>query len=240
MEEERREKKYPFRLLLVELQRTAFSEEMERLFSEGRAKEKLPPVELYTYAGDVSRLPRYGISPFVFVLPGTSIGFTNGGVDHVYSRVMFPGCERNIRDKIRSSGPKTDLGQPYLPVGSAVVVRHPDHPNAVSTNGKRLPFFDTFLIAAPTMFLPRDVSSTRNAYHAFTAVLKVFASSADIPSDAPLICPALCCGYGRMDPRESARQMFRAYVDLFREEEKEKEKGREKEDREKKERRLCR
>jgi len=195
----------------VELRRTAFSEEIERLFARDIAQT--PGVDVRTYVGDISTMPRDGNSRFVFVSPGNSLGFMDGGIDRVYSRTMFPGCERSVKDKIRALGLTTDLGRPYLPVGSAVVVKHPEHPNFVDSVPS--PFPKTFLIAAPTMFLPHDVSSTRNAYHAFSAVSNVFASCSDIPSDAILVCPDLCCGYGRMDPRESARQVFQAYIDHY-------------------------
>jgi len=69
---------------------------------------------------------------------------------------------------------------------------------------------DAKLIAAPTMFLPHDVSGTRNAYHAFMAAL-CLASRLKVET---LVCPALCCGYGRMDPAESARQVRQAYHDF--------------------------
>ncbi len=92
----------------------------------------------------------------------------------------------------------TTLKRPYLPVGSAQVVSFDDRPDLV--------------ITAPTMFLPQDVHSTRNAYLAMRASLLVTAKWNSIHRRRirTLVIPPLGCGYGKMDVEESAKQILQA------------------------------
>ena len=144
---------------------------------------------------DVRDLP---ISPgTMFVSPANSIGFMDGGIDAAYM-AMFPGVQRAVQAQIRCLGKKTALGRYYLPVGSAVVV-------PVG--------FECALVSAPTMFLPHDVSATRNAYHAMMAALMAYAKHATCTR---LVATGLCCGYGKMDPVVSAGQVREAYDDFVR------------------------
>jgi len=140
--------------------------------------------------GDVCAVPTQGRA---FLSPANSIGFMDGGIDFAYSRVMFPGVERQVMAKIASLGRVTALGRPYLPVGSAIVVPRPREGSA--------------LVSAPTMFLPHDVSDTQNARHAFTAAL----AATENPDIHTLVATGLCCGYGRMPVDAAAAQMRGAY-----------------------------
>ena len=143
--------------------------------------------------GDVAEIPRENT---VFVSPANCLGFMDGGIDMVYSRKMFPGCEKQVRDRIRSLGFKTGLGRYYFRIGSAFIV-----PVAETTG----------LICAPTMFLPHDVSATQNAYRSFLAALLVAKKAGDFGT---LVVTSHCCGYGKMSITESANQMKRAYNDF--------------------------
>jgi O-acetyl-ADP-ribose deacetylase (regulator of RNase III) len=146
-----------------------------------------------------------------FVSPGNSLGFMDGGIDFVYSRKMFPGVEGQIREMIKGLSQEkylhdqninlvSKLGRPYLTVGSAIC----------QFTGN-----NTCLIACPTMFLPHDVSKTQNAYHAFMAgLMAVNKINAKRKEKITLVCPALCCGYGKMSYEESALQIYNAYVDF--------------------------
>lgn len=146
--------------------------------------------------GDVRDLAR---DCTAFVSPSNSLLFMDGGIDAVYGRSMFPGVERKLRAKVSALGLKTKLGRPYLPVGSAIA-------ELVE---------DGCVIASPTMFLPHDVSATRNAYHSFMAALLMFEKVGAWHSHLTVLaCPALCTGYGCMDPAESARQMRDAWEDF--------------------------
>jgi O-acetyl-ADP-ribose deacetylase (regulator of RNase III) len=143
---------------------------------------------------DVSLLPREGRA---FISPANSFGFMDGGIDNVL-RNMFPGCEPKIKSRIRELNQRTNLGRPYLRIGSA-------HWLGVSTN--------TVLVSAPTMFLPHDVSKTDNAYWAMMAILMI---SERIPASYgihTLVIPSLCCGWGGMRGEVSIRQMVDAYDD---------------------------
>ena len=135
----------------------------------------------------------------MYMSPANSLGFMDGGVDATYM-AMFPGVQRDVQAKIRSLGKTTALGRHYLPVGSAVVV--PVGPCGCT------------LVSAPTMFLPHDVSSTRNAYHAMMAALMAFRKQGKVATR--LVATGLCCGYGRMAPVVSARQIREAYDDFVR------------------------
>jgi O-acetyl-ADP-ribose deacetylase (regulator of RNase III) len=159
-------------------------------------------------ATDVRKLEHGGVA---FVSPANSLLFMDGGIDYAYSRDMFPGVEREARNRVHALGKVTALGRRYLPVGSAIVVpvasEAHDRPRAATGN--------TVLICAPTMFLPHDVSGTRNAYDAFVAALVAFRRYREVdPTIQALVAPSMCCGYGRMDPAEAARQMHAAYVDV--------------------------
>ena len=109
-----------------------------------------------TTCGDVQTIVR---EKTVFVSPANCLGFMDGGIDYVYSRKMFPGCEQQVKQKIKDLGFQTLLGRDYVPIGSAFLV-----PVGETTG----------LLCAPTMFLPHDVSQTRNAYLSCLAALLVF------------------------------------------------------------------
>lgn len=181
------------KLLLVSLDR-AFIEAADDLFGS-RAT---------VACCDIAYIPREGAA---FVSPANSLGFMDGGIDMVLSRTMFPktktspGCEKVLRGMIADLGHKTTLGRPYLRVGSAVWFMV----------GPKTGF-----IAAPTMFLPHDVSDTRNAYWAFLATLVAMDRIEKASGGAvnTLVCTSLCCGVGRMDPEEAAIQMRQAWDDF--------------------------
>ncbi len=134
-----------------------------------------------------------------FVSPSNSLLFFDGGYDDALRR-KFPGLQRRCQARLPELGFRTAIGRPYLPVGSALV----------SPTGP-----DTCVVASPTMFLPHDVSGTRNAYHALMAALMALDGfDADRSRFDAVVAPALCCGYGRMPHAESARQMREALRDF--------------------------
>lgn len=183
-------------LLFIEYRATDFLPEVKRLFDD---MSDMHHITVDTFEGDVALIDTENKA---FVSPGNSLGFMDGGIDYTYSRHMFPGCEYALRQKIIKLGKRTDLGRPYLPVGSAITLE-----------GEKT----SILIASPTMFLPHNVSGTNNAYHAFTAVLGAYDKFTRQTEGVyhTIVCPALCCGYGKMDPKESARQIYRAYTDWY-------------------------
>lgn len=144
---------------------------------------------------DVTNLPRNNTA---FVSPSNSLLFMDGGIDHAYSRVMFPGIEQTVKNSVVKLGLGTSkLGRPYLPVGAAMAVE--------------ISYKNTWLICAPTMYLPQPVTKTRNAYHSMTSILCVLER---LPPSTTLVCPSLCTGYGKMSSAQSAEQMHDAYWDF--------------------------
>ena len=149
--------------------------------------------------GNIKSLP---VKNTVFVSPANSLGFMDGDIDWVLSREMFPGIQSNVQLTIHFKGLVNGFGRRYLPVGSAFCMRVRSMSNS-------------HLIVAPTMFQPRDVSHTRNAYWSFLAALTVFAKHmAAEDTEMTLVATSHCCGYGCMDPVESATQMHTAYMDF--------------------------
>ena len=132
-----------------------------------------------------------------FVSPGNSLGFMDGGIDQAYMD-MFPGIVKRVKKAYAKADTFNVIGQPFLPIGAAVHVEMEDD--------KKNAF-----IAAPTMWLPQDVSKTNNAYHATKAVMHIW-EGADDP-ERLLMLPAMCCGFGKMKWEESATQMKRAILD---------------------------
>lgn len=131
--------------------------------------------------------------PLCFVSPSNSLGYMDGGIDKAYMG-MFKDIQTKVKDSIKQLVPEynniTKLGRPYLPIGSAIKVSVED---------------SDYLISAPTMLQPQPVQKTKNAYWSTRAALKVWSGSGTI------FVPLMCCGYGRMDPREATRQMKQAY-----------------------------
>lgn len=165
----------------------------ERLESFGFATTRCGVVQDYTTAqmrGEFASMEY----PLYFVSPANSLGYMNGGIDAAYMSMFGAQIEQRVRERIAT------IGDGHLPVGSAFVTQ-------VSATGRHDPDHENYLITAPTMISPGDVSGTRNAYHATLAAIRVW------PRVGTLIIPPMCCGYGCMDPCESARQMEEAIRD---------------------------
>ena len=133
-----------------------------------------------------------------FVSPANSIGYMDGGVDdalrHLLPGVEFENSKRNGEMRCYVTVKKTS----YLPIGSARV----------------LECGDCFLISAPTMWVPQDVSNTNNVYWAMRATFSAVTMwNACYPKHTikRLICPGMGTGYGCMPFAESAQQIMRAY-----------------------------
>ncbi len=126
------------------------------------------------------------------VSPANSFGFMDGGIDLVYTERFGWQLEERLRAQLA-----TEFGG-ELPVGCATLVQ---------TEDPQLPW----LICAPTMRVPMNVSKTVNAYLAFRACLRV-ALRCDI---AAIYCPGLGTAIGRMPVERAAFQMFEAYRDVL-------------------------
>ena len=91
----------------------------------------------------------------------------------------------------------TLLGRPYLPIGDAITVE--THIQNV------------YLISAPTMWLPQDVSKTHNAYHAMYSILREAYRKKEITH---IVLCGLCTGVGRMSSHIAIQQMKEAFDDF--------------------------
>ena len=140
--------------------------------------------------GDIFLGPRTD----AIVSPSNSFGYMEGGIDGAYRQYFGDDLAERLRVVIRAAW------DGELPVGCAAIVEtgHPDNP---------------FLVSAPTMRVPEDVSETLNAYLAFRAALiAVRELNRRRPgSIRSLMCPGLCTFYGKMSAHKSARQMRFAY-----------------------------
>jgi O-acetyl-ADP-ribose deacetylase (regulator of RNase III) len=132
-------------------------------------------------------------------VPANAFGFTDGGVDMATSKEIF---DWGLQDRLRKQIEQHHGGE--LLVGQAMVM---------PTGSARF----RYVIVAPTMRVPANVSGTVNAYLAMRAILlaaeahnrAVQGRSAERINS--LAVPGLCTGTGKMPPDRSAYQMWMAY-----------------------------
>lgn len=129
------------------------------------------------------------------ISPANSFGFMDGGIDLAYSIRFGWELQENLQAVLRSEH------DGELPVGQALVVE---------TNDPHIPF----LVSAPTMRVPMDVSATVNAYLAFRAAIRAIRRHNRVESHSieSVLCPGLGTAVGRMHPGTCARQMHYAYA----------------------------
>lgn len=128
------------------------------------------------------------------VSPANSFGIMDGGLDlYIREKLGF-----ETEDKVQEQILKCHHGE--LPVGSAIIVR---------TNNEKWPY----LISAPTMRVPEDVSNTLNSYLAFRAVLLCVRNFNESGKGRikTIVCPGLATGAGHMPARRCAAQMRVAF-----------------------------
>ncbi len=128
------------------------------------------------------------------VSPANSFGYMDGGLDLKYS--LHFGWE--LEEKLRSVLEKEHFGE--IPVGLALLI---------DTGNENAPY----LISAPTMRVPSNVSETANAYLAFKAVLQnvLLHNKSSESKIESVLCPGLGTGEGKLSAELCAKQMFRAY-----------------------------
>ena len=124
------------------------------------------------------------------VSPANSFGCMDGGIDAVYMQRFGPQTVGRLQTLIKAAW------DGELPVGCAAIVE---------TGDRAIPY----LVSAPTMRVPMDVSETINAYLAFRAALIAVreANRRKPGMIRSVLCPGLCTFYGHMSPHKSARQM---------------------------------
>jgi len=118
----------------------------------------------------------------------------DGGIDLVISSKLA-----DVESAVQGTIVENYHGE--MPVGMAEVVP--------SYNDKW-----PYLVCAPTMRVPQDISNTVNAYLAFRAALLAIAQSnknSGIEKIESVIVPGLGTGVGRLKPSRCATQMRMAY-----------------------------
>jgi O-acetyl-ADP-ribose deacetylase (regulator of RNase III) len=122
----------------------------------------------------------------------------DGGIDLVYSRRFGWHVQERLQKLLR------DEYGGQLPVGMAVIVE---------TGDTEIPY----LISAPTMHAPNNVSHTLNAYLAFRAALRAVVQKNDQQPNTiqSIICPGLATATGQMPPEICAKQMHAAYMHVL-------------------------
>jgi len=135
----------------------------------------------------------FDVTADAVVSPANSFGFMDGGIDLVYSRRFGWDLQERLQALLRAE----HAGE--LPVGQAVIVE------TVATD---IPW----LISAPTMRVPMDVSGTVNAYLALRAALLAVRRHAGDPRIETVLCPGLGTAIGRVPPDRAARQMAHAWA----------------------------
>ncbi|MFT5680023.1 MAG: O-acetyl-ADP-ribose deacetylase (regulator of RNase III) [Myxococcota bacterium] len=135
----------------------------------------------------------FAVSADAIVSPANSFGFMDGGIDRIYSEFFGWSLPARLQEHLwEHCGGE-------LPIGNAVIV-----PTGHETI--------RWLICAPTMRVPGDVSQTVNAYLAFRAVLRaVDAFNAAGDRIRSVLCPGLGTAVGRMPAARCAYQMHAAW-----------------------------
>jgi O-acetyl-ADP-ribose deacetylase (regulator of RNase III) len=136
-----------------------------------------------------------GDSADAILSPANCFGYMDGGIDAAYLQRFGLGLQARLQATIRDEF----FGE--LHIGQAVVVPTGDTPI-------------NWMVSAPTMRVPMDVSRTLNAFTAFRAALiAVAAHNQRNPTQriASLLSPGICTGIGAMPPTIAARQMRSAW-----------------------------
>lgn len=169
--------------------------------------------KITTYFGDIRDLK---VTNAAYVSPANTYGSFGGGIDLIYNQDMFPDIQKVVMDQIKKLDTKSILKRsfdylhkgntyPCLSIGEAIIIPLSDYDRYASC----------YLISAPTMEFPTNVSQSDNAYRAFMALLKAVKKYNDENNNIikTIICPGLCTGVGGMTPKESVKQIFSALND---------------------------
>lgn len=149
------------------------------------------------------------------VSPANSFGFMDGGIDMVYTRHFGWQLSERLQKVIRK-----DYDGEVL-VGQAVIIptfeEEPERQDWSKYNQGQM---IKYLICAPTMRVPLDVSDTVNAFLAFKAViLAVNKHNANLKDDQEkirsVLCPGLGTAVGCMPADRCAYQMMTAYQTFY-------------------------
>jgi O-acetyl-ADP-ribose deacetylase (regulator of RNase III) len=154
------------------------------------------------------------------VSPANSFGFMDGGIDGYYS-YRWP----RVQEELQKFLANHHYGE--LPVGNAVIIPipHGDENTILPGPWKRQEGQPDFkwLISAPTMRIPMDITGTVNAYLAFRAALIALLKHNEANDLEPerqitsILCPGLGTAIGKLEPKVAALQMHMAYKHILEE-----------------------
>jgi len=140
-----------------------------------------------------------------WVSPANSFGEMNGGIDYYLDDFVLQDISILVKKRIEQIGQINKMNKKYLPIGSCILVQHP--------NSKQ------FLVSAPTMLIPSDVSMTKNAQHVFCGILAMI-NHHNMTTTNPqlkikkLMCCGLATGVGGMEFPELAKQLKDGFDDF--------------------------
>ncbi len=142
----------------------------------------------------ISKGDIFEIDADAIVSPANSFGYMDGGIDLVYVRRFGWESQDRLQRHLK------DEHDGELPVGQAAIVE---------TLDPVIPY----LVSAPTMRMPMNVSGTLNAYLAFRAAIRAVKqhNASDQNPIQSVLCPGLCTAIGLMPPGKAAKQMALAY-----------------------------
>jgi|WetSurMetagenome_2_1015567.scaffolds.fasta_scaffold681861_1 O-acetyl-ADP-ribose deacetylase (regulator of RNase III) len=140
----------------------------------------------------IKNISIFDIEADAIISPANSFGIMDGGLDGKLRDYFGSFVEKSVIMKIKENY------NGELPVGCAIIT---------NTNNTKFPF----LVSAPTMRVPEEVSNTINAYLAMKAILICLVQN-NIKSAA---IPGLCSLSGRMPYNIVARQMRCAYEKII-------------------------
>jgi O-acetyl-ADP-ribose deacetylase (regulator of RNase III) len=132
-------------------------------------------------------------------VPANAFGFTDGGIDMAISHEIF---DWRLQEKLHALIEREHGGE--LLVGQALVM---------PTGSSRF----RYVVVAPTMRVPADVSNSVNAYLSMRAILRTVEAHNRAARGRPaeqiraLAVPGLGTGTGKMPPERAAYQMWMAY-----------------------------
>lgn len=140
----------------------------------------------------------FSVPTDAMVSPANSFGYMDGGLDLAIRYELGDIVEKRVQATILEN----HHGE--LPVGVAEIIE---------TENNKWPF----LICAPTMRVPTNISHTLNAYLAFRAVLLEVAKFNKLGGRKinSIVCPGLGTGIGMLPPKRCAEQMKTAYVHVL-------------------------
>ena len=140
----------------------------------------------------------FDLNADAIISPANSFGFMDGGIDLVYSEYFGWNLEKELQKNIQ----KKYNGE--IPVGVATIIK---------TNNEKI----KYLVSAPTMRIPEDVSNTLNAYLAFRASLIeiIKFNKNNKQKIKSVLCPGLGTLTGNISPKKCAQQMKFAYDSII-------------------------